>query len=150
MPETLEQRQATMCRMIQHILDKKPFTDLTLEEQRIAKECVDNKYIEGVVLLEMISGRVVMECQFDPRLTEAGVAFLAMCNSPPKSELTEAQEKIANQERIIEPHIWISIGVGIVAVIVAVLSWLVPREVVFGIFQNLNNCLGNFLNSLRR
>lgn len=77
MAETLEERRATMRKVIQHIIDKRPYAELTFEERRIAKECVDKNYIEGVVLVEMITGRVVMEYRFEPRLTEEGVAFLS-------------------------------------------------------------------------
>ena len=75
--ETLEQRQATMRKVIRHMIDGKPYADLTFEERRIAKECLDKGYIEGVELVEMITGRVVMEYRFPPRLTEPGVAFLS-------------------------------------------------------------------------
>ena len=77
MNESLEQQQATARRIIQHIIDKKPFGDLTGEERRIAKECVDKKYIKGVEMLEMATGRIVMEIQHDPVLTEAGTVFMA-------------------------------------------------------------------------
>lgn len=77
MNESLEQQQATARRVIQHIIDQKPFGDLTNEERRIAKECVDKKYIKGVELLEMATGRIVMEIQHDPVLTETGAAFMA-------------------------------------------------------------------------
>ena len=76
MNDKIEQ-QATMRRVIQHIIDQKPFGDLTNEERRIAKECVDKKYIKGVQLIEMVTGRIVMEIQHDPVLTEAGAAFMA-------------------------------------------------------------------------
>ena len=77
MNELLEQKRATARRVIQHIIDQRPFGDLTNEERRIAKECVDKKYIKGVELLEMATGRIVMEIQHDPVLTEAGAAFMA-------------------------------------------------------------------------
>ena len=77
MNETLEQRQATMRRVIQHIIDKKPYDELSDEDRLIAKECVDKKYIKGVVLIEMATGKIVMEIQHDPVLTEAGAAFLS-------------------------------------------------------------------------
>lgn len=76
MNESLEQQQTTARRIIQHIIDKKPFGDLSDEERRIAKEYVDKKYIEGVELIEMATGRIVMEIQHDPILTEAGAAFM--------------------------------------------------------------------------
>ena len=82
MIETLEQQNAVR-RVIQHILDEKPFADLTDEEKRLAKECVDKKYIDGFELLEMATGRIVMECRCKPFLTEAGAAFLSGDNSHP-------------------------------------------------------------------
>lgn len=77
MNESSEQQRATARRIIQYIIDQRPFGELTNEERRIAKECVDKKYIKGVELIEMVTGRIVMEIRHDPVLTDAGAAFMA-------------------------------------------------------------------------
>ena len=76
MNRSLEQKQAAMRRVLQHIMERNTFMDLTTEEHEIVQECVEKGYIKGVVLLKMASGRIVMEVQHDPVLTEAGAAFI--------------------------------------------------------------------------
>lgn len=75
-PETAADRIAVMRKVLLHIQDKKPFSELSFEERRVLKECYDAKYFEGIILDEMASGRIVAEYRFDPQLTLAGLQFL--------------------------------------------------------------------------
>lgn len=74
--ETLAQRMESMKKVLLHIQAKKPFNSLTFEEKRILKECYDSKYFEGLVISEMISGRITVEYRHEPRLTYDGMRFL--------------------------------------------------------------------------
>lgn len=80
MNEELVQKQAPMRQVLQHIIEKNTFMNLTTEEHEIVQECVEKGYVKGVLLLKMASGRIVMEVQHDPVLTEAGAAFIAQAD----------------------------------------------------------------------
>lgn len=83
MPETLQEREESMRVVLRHIQAKRPFEEFTFEQQRILKECQDAGYFEGVTMVQMISGRIVAEYGFEPRLTYKGLQFLEA--EPPTS-----------------------------------------------------------------
>lgn len=97
--ETLEEREEAMRVVLRHIQEKRPFELLDREQQRILKECQDAGYFEGVVLTEMISGRVAAEYRFNPRLTYKGLQFLypEEPESPSKVEVSLSETERALQ-----------------------------------------------------
>lgn len=99
MGETLEQRKSSMRKVIQHVLDEKPFEELTFEEKRIIKECADKKLIEGIVYEEMISGRIIAEHQHKPRLTLEGVHFMDAVDKTAATESPSGQSGYICKER---------------------------------------------------
>lgn len=104
MSDTVEQREASMRRVLQHINEKRPLEEFTFEDNRILKECSEAKYFEGLVMAEMISGRVVAEYRFEPRLTYEGLKFLYpdSSNDPQKVEvsLSDSEHQLqAEQQR---------------------------------------------------
>lgn len=74
--ETLQKRYQTMKKVLLHIQAKKSFDELSFDEKRILKECFDAGFFEGIVLLEMASGRIIAEYRHEPRLTLKGLQFL--------------------------------------------------------------------------
>ena len=76
MAETLAQRETAMCKVLLDVQRQRPFEEFNREEQRLLLECYNAGYFEGVVILEMISGRIVMEYRHQPRLTYQGLEFL--------------------------------------------------------------------------
>ena len=76
MQETLQQREDAMRAILHKIQNKIDFETFTFEEQRIAKECYDAGFFEGIVMLEMVSGRIVAEYRHEPRITHKGMGFL--------------------------------------------------------------------------
>lgn len=86
---SLERRMEDMKKVLLHIQAKKPFDDLSFEEQRIFKECYDAGYFEGVVPVEMITGKIVVEYRHEPRLTLKGLEFLDSLQQKPRNEPDE-------------------------------------------------------------
>lgn len=95
MQETLQQRETAMRAVLHKIQNKIDFGAFTLEEQRIAKECYDAGFFEGIVIQEMISGRIVAEYRHEPRLTYKGIQFIS---SEPKTETGSTQNHNQNDE----------------------------------------------------
>lgn len=93
--ETLETREAAMREVLRYVLEKRPFENLNHEQQRILKECQDMKFFEGIVLAEMVSGRITGEYRFEPRLTYAGMQFIYAepADKPAKVEISYSEEE---------------------------------------------------------
>lgn len=75
--ETAADRIAAMQKVLLHIQNNGPLNELTFEEKRILKECYDAKYFTGAIVSEMASGKIVVDYRFAPKLTLAGLQFLA-------------------------------------------------------------------------
>lgn len=91
----LEYKQQ-MRKVMYHIINGAPFSELTTEERLILKECYDADYIQGLVILQMGTGRITAEIRHDPRISGAGHAFL---NELHVCEIKEAEaQKKANLE----------------------------------------------------
>lgn len=82
MQETLQQREAAMRAVLHKIQNKTDFSTFTFEEMRIAKECQDAAFFEGIVLIEMINGHIVAEYRHEPRITYKGMEFLYPVHQP--------------------------------------------------------------------
>ena len=67
MQETLQQREDSMRAVLHKIQNKIDFKTFTFEDQRIAKECYDAKFFEGIVIAEMASGRIIAEYRREHR-----------------------------------------------------------------------------------
>lgn len=102
MLETLDQREETMRKVLLHVQAQQPFDKLSFEERRILKECYDKKYFEGLVIDEMISGRIVAEYRHEPRLTLEGLKFLNGENkkSAENSEKSTPDDDKKNNDRL--------------------------------------------------
>lgn len=87
---------SVMQAVLHKIIDSKfPNGDTLSDNERFAlKECVDNEYVEGVVVTVMISGRIVVDYSY-PRVTGKGYAFLASLESA-----NNAAQHIAENKRI--------------------------------------------------
>ncbi len=94
MQETLQQREAAMRAVLHKIQNKIDFNTFTFEEMRIAKECHDAAFFEGVVLDEMASGRITAEHRFNSRLTYKGLQFLDQ--TPP--EISKVEVSLSDME----------------------------------------------------
>lgn len=97
MNETLEQREAAMRDVLKKIEAKTDFNEFSDNEKKLAKECYDAKMFEGVVLEQMISGRITAEYRHDPRLTLKGIQFLSIEEELCKKAAQEKTER--KQER---------------------------------------------------
>lgn len=95
MQETLQQREAAMRAVLHKIQNKIDFNTFTFEEMRIAKECQDAAFFEGIVLVEMISGHIVAEYRHEPRLTHKGIQFL---DSTPQPEVAKVEISLSDAE----------------------------------------------------
>lgn len=102
--ETLEQRESCMRKVIQHTLDEKPFDELTFEEKRTLKECADKKFIDGIVYVEMISGRSVAEYRHKPRLTLEGIQFMNSAERQPAMDAFNEMSADVGEERSTNNH----------------------------------------------
>ena len=96
MVETLEQREEAMRKILRDIQCKRPFDTFSFEEQRILKECYESGYFEGVVMVEMVSGRIVGEYRHEPRLTYKGLQFLSAGESPKSPGIPEIATELKN------------------------------------------------------
>lgn len=84
-------------------LDGAPFGELTENQQYMLKECCDAGYIDGVICLQMASGRIVAEYVHTPRLTHAGAVFLETNalkpeDEPPHNERSDGAAKHARKK----------------------------------------------------
>ena len=95
MQETLQQRENTMRAVLHKIQNEVDFKDFSFDEQRIAKECIDEDFIEGIVTAVMASGRVTAEYRFKPRLTYKGMQFLY---PPEPEESTKVEVSLSDME----------------------------------------------------
>lgn len=63
--------------VMRYVLDGGDIGKLDNDEKRLLKECVDAKYLDGVELAVMASGRIIMEIRHEAKITRAGAEFLA-------------------------------------------------------------------------
>lgn len=111
-----------MCELLRAIQQQTPFEEFSFEEQRILKECYDAGYFEGVVLIEMISGRIVAEYRHEPRLTCKGLQLLDEVskqnngNEPDHTDYAKRERNISQQALK-----WTKAGV-VVAIIFGILG----------------------------
>lgn len=94
--ETVSQRKETMRNILRRIQAHESLDDLSFEEKRILKECYDAEYFEGLVIQEMISGRITTEYRHEPRLTLAGLQFL---EPEPEPEPEPVPEPVPKSEK---------------------------------------------------
>lgn len=76
--------------VMNYAIEKHDISDLSNDDRRILKHCFDDGYIEGLAMLEMISGRIVAEYRFDPTLTLKGHQFME------STALGSAQDAVEN------------------------------------------------------
>ena len=101
MQETIQQRETAMRDVLKKIQNEIDLQTFTFEEQRIAKECFDAGFFEGVVMLEMISGRIVAEYRHKPRLTHNGMQFLYAGSQP---DLTKVEVSFSESEHELQEN----------------------------------------------
>ena len=97
MLETLEQRENAMRDVLRKIESKTDFKEVSDNEKKLAKECYDAKLFEGVVLEQMVSGRIIAEYRHEPRLTLKGVQFI-QAKKNQKLQAKKLAEEHANEE----------------------------------------------------
>lgn len=93
-------REAAMRDVLRQLTDKSSLCDLSQDDMRLAKDCYAAGYIEGIVFLEMISGRIVAEYRHEPRLTREGLAFLAEDTEDPAAN--DDQENDCFHKKILQ------------------------------------------------
>jgi len=116
--ETVKQREEKMRKVLRDIQAQRPIGEFSFEEQRILKECYEAGFFEGVVLCEMISGRIVAEYRHHPRLTYKGLQFLDA--SPEQDEGDEPDQADAakvNSDIGKQSLQWTKAGVFVAAVV---------------------------------
>lgn len=109
MLETLEQRENAMRDVLRKIESKTDFKEFSDNEKKLAKECYDAKLFEGVVLEQMVSGRIIAEYRHEPRLTLKGVQFIQAKktkNYKPKNWPKNMPMKKLSEKKIANINFW--------------------------------------------
>lgn len=129
MVETLSQREEAMRKVLLDIQNQRPPEEFSWEEKRLLLECYAAGYFEGVMMEEMITGRITMEYRHQPRITHKGLEFISKTDhgsqgqhesgKPDQSHTAEVDADTGKQSLK-----WTRAGV-VVAVVVGLLSMAV-------------------------